>query len=990
MLQPLALLACLTLGSLEEAQSPRYVIRSWRSEDGLPQNHVTCVAWSRQGYLWVGTSVGLARFDGVRFRTFDLHDGLRTGRVLVLYEDRRGTLWVGLGGGGLARFERGRFVSLSTREGLPSDTVSTIAEDHQGRLWIGTNKGLAIWDGSRLSQADGVDQFNGRSIESILVTRNGAVNVAAFLVGLFTFEYGKWSETVDGKRLGLQRACSALMEDRSGRLWAGTDHETVLRRDPEGWTECRVRLEKSLTYVQRIVEDAQGVVWCVLPHGELNYFRPGRSTAETFELLEGTPQITCILPDPGGGIWVGTRSTGLHRLSPPRVRSLGQKEGLAARTVQTVGEPSPGVLWVGTWGAGLYEFDSGKFRNVIPLNLEPDTTYINVIMAAKDGSCWVGMGNGLHQFRDGKRIAGDEFAKIFQGDSVLAMIEDRKQGLWVGTSQGHVWRIIDSVVKKVEIRTGGQAILSLAQTGDGVLWIGTRGGGLYRYQRDSTARIRAQSSVASEEIGALLVDPDNTLWIGTVGGGLGRYKEGQLVFFTKLEGMSDDTVHQIIDDNHGHIWTGTNRGISQLSKAHLEEMVAGARSRLYPLTLNQSDGLPSDECADGPPARLHSGELAFPTLNGLVLVNPAVAFPPDAPARAVIEEVVVNGRTRDLRSSSPDAEFVLSAHERRLEFRYTNLLGPDCEKSRFRVKLSGLDPEWVDVGTERSAIYSYLPSGRYQFRVTTCNPRGEWLESAALLSLRVEPYYWETWLFQACVIFIAALGLVTLVRFYLHRRYLHQLAELERQHDLERERARIARDIHDDLGASLTQIGFWSALATEEMASPAEIREQAVKIHDRSLELVRSLDATVWAINPKNDTVSSLVTYLCQYADEFLADSSVRCRKDIVAELPHASLSADRRHHLFLAAKEALNNVAKHSASTEVWLRVKREKPGILTIVIEDHGNGCDLETLSGVGNGVENMRRRMNEVGGACEIISTSGAGTRVMLQLPIEDTSA
>ena len=588
MLHSLACLIPLLLGPIVEEKGPRFVIRNWRSEDGLPQNHVTCMARSRQGYLWVGTSVGLARFDGMRFRTFGLGDGLRTGRVHVIYEDSRGRLWAGLAGGGLARFEQGRFVSLGMRDGLPSDTVTALAEDHRGRLWVGTNKGLAIWDDGRISQGDGVDQFQGRGIDAILVSRDGSVSVASYFAGVLTFDKGKWTAPIDASRLGLQRTSQALMEDHEGRLWVATDHETVLRRDEDGWAECKVQLEASLTFVQRIAEDSAGLVWCVLPHGELNYFRGDRREAETYKLMEGTPLVTCVLPDPEGGVWVGTQSTGLYRLSPPRITSLGQDEGLAALSVQTVGEPSPGVLWVGTRGAGLYQLDAGRFRNVLPLKLSPDTTYINTILPVRDGSCWVGMGNGLHQFRGAERIAGDEFVSIFEGDSVLAMIEDRQEGLWVGMSSGKIWRYLDGRFRDSGISTSGHAVLSLAQTRDGMIWVGTRGGGLLRFRKGTTERYYGSEQFASEEVGALLVDPEDTLWIGSVGGGLGRLKQGKLAFFTRQEGMPDDTVRQILDDGNGHIWIGTNRGIARLSKVDLEDLAARQRSKVYPLILDLS------------------------------------------------------------------------------------------------------------------------------------------------------------------------------------------------------------------------------------------------------------------------------------------------------------------------------------------------------------------------------------------------------------------
>jgi ligand-binding sensor domain-containing protein len=320
----LAVLAIAAVGQAEPPKPLRFVVQSWRAESGLPGDQVLQIARTRQGYLYVGTTNGLARFDGVRFRSFTLDDGLRPGRIVAIHEDRKGTLWVGTSGGGLARLEGHRFVSLTRVDGLPSNTVTAIAEDGRGRLWIGTNRGIALWDGRRLCTPEGFEHLTGCSVMAILCARDDVVWVATYRSGLFTFGRGGWSESDASGLLGAGKTCYALFEDHAGRIWASTDHEIVLRRDAEGWTRCRVQRDPSgsYAYVQEFAEDADGIIWCALPHGNLNFFRGGRDDAEEYRFTTSTAEVCCVLGDPAGGIWIGTGGMGLHRLMPPKVSIL--------------------------------------------------------------------------------------------------------------------------------------------------------------------------------------------------------------------------------------------------------------------------------------------------------------------------------------------------------------------------------------------------------------------------------------------------------------------------------------------------------------------------------------------------------------------------------------------------------------------------------------------------------------------------------------------
>jgi signal transduction histidine kinase len=328
----------------------------------------------------------------------------------------------------------------------------------------------------------------------------------------------------------------------------------------------------------------------------------------------------------------------------------------------------------------------------------------------------------------------------------------------------------------------------------------------------------------------------------------------------------------------------------------------------------------------------------------------------------------------------------------RLEFRYTGLSFDAPERVRFRYRLEGLETDWVEAGTRRLAFYSFVPPGDYRFRVIACNWDGVWSENGASLALTVLPHFWETrW-------FLAVMGLGTVVvgaaaaRIVEKRRAQRRLQRLEQERLLERERTRIAQDLHDMMGAKLCRISFLSENARRYQEVPPELREQITSMSDDSREVLQSLDEIVWAVNPQNDTLEHLASYLGQYAEEYFRRTGIDCELVIPPRLPIAPLSSQSRHHLFLAMHEALTNILKHSGATHARIAMAC-RGSDFEIAVTDNGRGFDPASgavdgpgsSSGFGNGLENMRRRLAELGGRCRVESHPGKGTTVWLEFSL-----
>ena len=372
-------------------------------------------------------------------------------------------------------------------------------------------------------------------------------------------------------------------------------------------------------------------------------------------------------------------------------------------------------------------------------------------------------------------------------------------------------------------------------------------------------------------------------------------------------------------------------------------------------------------------------------------VRPEELTTHSAPTPVVIEEVRVDGEPLAFNAG----KLTIPPGHKQFEFRFTALSFDAPDKTRFRCRIEGLDNDWVECDTRRTAHYGNLAPNDYQFRVTACSSQGVWNESGASLNFTVQPYFYQTWWFRFAAAVLILGASAGIARMAVVRKFRRRLAQIEQQHAVERDRARIAQDIHDDIGAGLTQITLLSELARRE---PAEIGGHLDRISTSARHLTRSMDEIVWAVDPQHDTFNGLIDYISAFAEDFLRVAGIRCRMEVPGALPNLRVEAELRYNLFLAVKEALNNVVKHSRATEVWLRLKVEGSGF-TLSIED--NGCGYNGVPGAktilngdrlanGSGLHNLEKRLAAVGGRCVVRNVAGTGMQVDMTIHLNGASS
>ena len=977
-------------GGFSAPAAPNYFARTWQVEQGLPQNKVTAVVQTRDGYLWVGTYNGLARFDGVRFTVFDDNNTpeLRSNRVTSLFEDDDGTLWIGTESGDVSQYKDGRFTAEPLSANWSGGKIYAITADDAGDVWLFNEKGelARVRDGKVLSPASGTVPkvlSLARGLDgAVWIDREGVVS--SLKAGKLTVEVST-NDYVQG-------ICAA----RDGGFWVACN--SSLRKWKDGqWTTNLNPAPWEWGIVPNLVETSTGSLAGGNSVAGLWLFSPDQTNtpAQHFDHTSGLPSdwVISMWEDREKNLWCGT-GAGLVVIRPNNVEIISPPDHWKGRPVLSILPAPDGALWVGTEGAGLYRLQKGTWTNFDePQGLR--NPYVWSLAADSAGKIWAGTwGGGLFVQKDETFDFAPGLEHFLWPVPALLFVNDK---LWVGTLAGVLCYQNGKFNLSGEI--AGQPfgdVRAIAQDKSGRLWFGTAGRGLVCLSDGHFQRFKKSDGLSSDFIECLHFADDGTLWIGTFGGGLNRFKDGKFSVINRPQGLPNGVIGHIESDGRGFLWMSSYAGILRASEMDLNSCAEGGVTEVQFLSYGINDGLPTLECSEGLQSaggKTPDGRLWFPTAKGLVVVDPNGARINSRPPPVRIEEMRVDDKK--FADSYADGPLKVPPGRHRIEFEYNGLSFVAPEKVRFKCRLNGLEPDWADVGAKRVVTYNYIPPGNYSFQVIACNNDGVWNETGASLKFEVLPYFWQTSWFRMLGGVVTALAAGGVVWFDTRRRMRRKLERAEHQRDIERERTRIARDIHDDLGAQLTRITMMSESACGDLAHPERAAAGLKKIYDTARELTRSMDEIVWAVNPRHDTLESLATYLEKFAQDWLSSVGLRCRLDLPLQFPEWHLTSEVRHNVFLAFKEALHNTVKHAQASEVLIRLTLKERSF-ELALEDNGCGFaagearkNVSVASGrmsSGNGLENMRRRLETVGGRCEISSAPGTGTQVVFSLPLK----
>lgn len=732
----------------------QYSTDVWGIEQGLPQSSIKDIAQTRDGYLWLATDEGLARFDGVQFVVFDKGNTaeIKDNSVQALYAARDGSLWIGTRRG-LTRMKDGGFKTYTTADGLSDDAVMVVAEDSAGSLWVGTHDGLNQFKDGEWKSYKRADGLSDDAIYAVREDDEGALWIGT-RNGLTRLKDNRF--TVYTKRDGLaDDSVFTILEDREHNLWFGT--RGGLSRVKDGrWTSYTKRDGLASEIIYALYEDEAGTLWIGTSGGGLVRMLDGKFSTYSTDAGLSNETVSALYEDREGSLWVGTWGGGLNRLKNGKFTTYSKREGLADDDARTIYEDHQGALWIGT-SKGLTRFKDGEFK---VYTMRDGLSEDSIFSTREDfrGNLWIGTwGGGLNRFKDGKFRAFTRRDGL-ASDFIFSTYVDRAGNLWTGTWGGGLNLYRDGKFTAYTIKDGlsNNDVRAILEDREGALWLGTNSG-LNRFKDGKFTTYTMRDGLASEVITSISEGKDGVLWIGTSGGGLARLKGGKIVSITASNGLYDDVVYRALEDDRGNLWMSCNKGIFRVALKELNDFADGVTQMVTPVTYGKADGMGSAECNGGfQPAgwRTRDGRLWFPTIKGVVAIDPEHLSVNNQPPPVIIEKSFVDGQAVALKGNA-----VLSPGLDRLEFHYTALSFLAPGKVQFRYKLEGFDKDWINAGTRRVAYYTNLPPGTYTFRVIASNNDGVWNMTGATLSLTLKPRFYQTKLFYL----LCALALVLLV-----------------------------------------------------------------------------------------------------------------------------------------------------------------------------------------------------------------------------------
>lgn len=1007
-----------------------FIVRRWRQENGLPDNRVLSLLCDRQGFLWVGTRRGVSRFDGERFVTWSRSTDAAfvDEQCHALAQDLHGHIWVGTGAGLMEIGEEVRHHSLAdvpTPEQLSGSgenvEVGRVLCLPDGRMAAGSNLGLFVRSTGKGWQAQwGMEP--GRMVRGMIPAamedQEGRL-WAATGAQLFVESPvdGTWQPQFPEPLAHTTHHVFDLAETRDGTRYAlvGDYLSTTARLwrlGEGGWVPVSDEIIRNFSNPPWLFADSQGALWYPMERftrqmgGNMTLVRRRRQDITLYPLdgFANTTVLLCMAEDHEGNLWIGTSEGGLACLEPRRFQTLTHADGLPDDNTWAVIETADGSLWVGTDG-GVARFHGDRVETLTEAD-GLSRKEVKALAEDAQGRVWIGTAGGITIWDHGA-LTWRNFDGEWFRTKIRTLYAARDGSMWVGAARG-LHRVKDGEVTTWLPKDGlpHENVLAILEDRQGTLWFGTGGGGLARWVDGRFETLGRKEGLESLHVWSLFEDADGLLWAGT-DHGLHCVRDGRATALTTGNGLPVNEVNSVLGDGLGSLWVGHDHGIYRAPRQALLEVVTGRTGQVHCVSYGEADGLLNVEnngqISQPPSIRLRDGRLAFATVAGLALVDPA--HRPDltnAPLPRV-ERLQVSGVTRYQAppGGGSGVRGMVPAHlepvrvppeaGRSAEFTFTAPSFRGVEQTRFRYRLIGLQPEWVEAGTERRATYAYLPPGDYTFEVIAINRHGYRSSHSAMLPVQIESRWYERTsvrlLGVGTLLGLAALGVGWRIR---ELRHLHQLEEEAARFQ---ERSRLARDLHDGLGANLTELTLLSRVGETRSIPPEEMARRLDRLSETTHDALHALRELIWVTNPKADSLEALAARVCQQAERRLRSARLRCRLELPDDLPQVPVPAEMRRELVLATNEIVHNAVRHAAATVVHLRLRIES-GVLVIEIEDDGRGFDPAdpvrpgTDGSHGVGLGSVKDRMTAIRGTCEIRSQPGQGTCVILRLPLNGT--
>jgi PAS domain S-box-containing protein len=723
---------------------------AWIRQNGLPTNNITVSLQTRDGYIWLGSTAGLIRFNGVSFHAVrtDTASARIPETVTVLRESSDGSLWIGTAYGGLRRLKDGVIRRYGAKEGLPEPQIKVVYESLGGNLWVGTAYGLFRLVGNGFIPVP----LNQTFVTAIAEDSRGRIWIGTQKgISIFDDARGALLDTLTSANGLVDEATTTLLSDRQGMMWIGTAHG-LARWNNGALTSIHLSDGIINEYISALCEDRDGSLW-VGTRGGLSRLTDGHwAYFETSDGFSHNP-IHSITEDREGNLWVGTMQ-GLNRFRDVNITAYTTREGLSNDYLTGVVETRDGSLYfMSSPNATITRYRDGLMTKI--------ASPAGASYAARDSSLWVAQSGILINIKNGRSTRYDTTTGL-PAKWISAITED-DQSLIVFLDHIGIRRFVRGHIRPYLLKDGTQYpstefVLCFYPAPGGVLWVGTTNG-LVRFQNGEKRVFDQRDGMADNWVSFVVNDRRGSLWFSSAHGGLTRLKDGKFTRYTTRNGLFTNEVYTVLADDRGDLWLGTSGGIERVSRGDIDDYEAGNIAAVRPKLFTMADGLKTealtDECQPNA-VRSRDGRLWFATRGGAMMIDPATVKRNEVIPPVLVEQIVV-----DKENVTPKESMIFLPGKKKLEFHYTALSFTLPERILFKYRLEGYDRDWVDAGTQRVAYYTNLPPGKYQFQVIACNNDGVWNETGASMEFELSPHFYETWWFYGLSILVliaAALG----------------------------------------------------------------------------------------------------------------------------------------------------------------------------------------------------------------------------------------
>lgn len=1009
----LAALICLAAGILPVAMAEQLPVRVYTIAEGLSQDAISDIEWDPRGFLWFSTSDGISRFDGQEFTTYGTTDGLTGNLTTDLLITRSGQYWIAANPGGLFRINdeavrsgsssRPLFLAAVSRD-LPA--VVKLIENRAGEILCATTRGVFQLSGEG-------ERRQARLLEFGTETGSSEIEAAEMIedgedglwIGASTGLYRRDANghtTWYTKSSGLPSDfITALLRDRDGTLWVGTGLG-LCRITPEP-DRNKISVSRVFTtsdglpsdLVNTLLETSDGTLWAGTIEG-LAELLPEDQLFRGYTRRDGLSDdiIRALAEDPDGNLWVGTESGGAVRIARRGFTSYREEDGLAGGRIASIFQTRAGGLCVVDSRLSLHEFQRRSFRSVRP-RFPAHVTHATwgwhqIVLQDHTGEWWIPTGEGLCRFPAAESV--EELSRLpakafytkrdgLGGDDIFRLFEDSNGDIWISaiTPVGQEvltrWERATGTFHRYGTRDGipHAAPTAFCETPGGDLWIGFYTGGVARLRSGRFTMFTNEDGAPEGLIGSIFADSAGRLWIASALGGVVRVDDPtaarpRFTRYTKGQGLSSDNVKTITEDRLGRIYIGTARGLDRLDPAT-------GRIRHYTTAEGLANNYVNVAFCD------REGVIWVGTLQGLSRFVPELVSESErAPLTVLIRGIRIGGTSYPVSRFGQTDVAGIEVDSRDVQIDFLGISYAAGETVRYRYRLEGGDSDWSPPREDRSVNFARLSPGSYRFLVDAIRSDGAVSSQPATVAFTILPPIWRRWWFLS----IAA-GVVSASFYAAYRYRVSKLLELLRV------RTRISRDLHDDVGASLTRIAILSEIARKRIG---DAHEDAVgplnAIAESAREVVDSMSDVVWASDPTQDDLASLVHRIRKFASDLLEARSIRWDVHPPADMDKVRLKPDQRRQVYLIFKEAVNNVVRHSecSSVQIELAIRH---GELEGKIADDGKGFACAATRGSvpparsGRGLASMRARAEQMGGSLKIETAPSRGTLITFAIPL-----